>query len=175
MRARLSAAIGLISLVSGCLVVASASEAPVRIAQINERPSFSDIVQFVQERGWPANLGRMCAEFDLPLVGGQCVFKQISVQEIEGRGDPRGFNIPAHEGASIPYVLIFHLGPLFGEFFVVSPDGDLIKAFYRSKGAGYSLLPNDEVREEFKVDLGYWLNNFARLKRGVEAQQPQQK
>jgi len=175
MRSRCVVAIGA-WIVGSSVVAAADSTPPNRTAQISEPPAaVSDVILFVQERGWQVNLGRICAEFDLPVVAGQCIFKQVSVQEIEGRGDPRGFNIPVHQSANAPYVLIFHLGPLTGEFFVVSVNGDLIKAFYRAKGTGYSSLPNDDVREEFKADLGYWFNNLARLKQGVEAQQPQQK
>jgi hypothetical protein len=130
--------------------------------------SIAEVIRLVEERGWRVNLGPICAAFDLPLSSGECVFKQISVSETEGRGDPRGFNVPVETPPGDPYVLVFHLGPLVGEFFVVRPDGELIRAFYRAKGTGYRPLPNEDVSDEFKIDIRYWLDNFSRLKSTVQ-------
>lgn len=128
--------------------------------------TFSDVVRFVEERGWQVNLGSMCTEFDLGIEARECIFRQVSVQETEGRGDPRGFNVPIHPG-SAQYVLLFHLGPLVGEFFIASRQGELIRAYYRTKGAGYSLISNEEVQETFKAAVAYWTDNFSRLKQGL--------
>lgn len=127
------------------------------------------IVHLVKEKGWRADLGRICQEFLLEPHGRDCIFKQISVQEVQGRGDPRGFNIPDGAG-DVPYVLVFHLSPLVGEFFIASPQGDLLKAFIRTKGRGYEPIHNDAVRDEFFADLTYWKDNFNRIRAGLESQ-----
>ena len=86
--------------------------------------------------------------------------------------DPRGFNVPAVSNAGRPYVLIFHLRPLVGEFFIVSPDGILMRAYLRFKGTDYSRVPNEEVQTRFNKNLAYWTTNFSRLKKTLEAEQP---
>lgn len=130
--------------------------------------NLGDIVALVEAKGWKADLGRICSEFKLPLPDKECVFRQISVQEVDSRGDPRGFNVPySVADGRPPFVLIFHLGPLVGEFFVATPTGELLKAFYRAKGRGYDELPLDEVREEYERDLQYWLQNVSRVRSGL--------
>lgn len=134
----------------------------------------SDIVQLVKIKGWRADLGRICQELFLRPHGQECIFKQISVQEVQGRGDPRGFNVP--DGADeAPYVLVFHLSPLVGEFFIASPQGELLKSFVRTKGRGYEPIPNDAIREEFVADLTYWKDNFERIRAGLEGQSGRQR
>lgn len=129
----------------------------------------SDVVSLVETSGWKADLGPLCEKFGVTNVSRTCIFQQLSVQEIEGRGDPRGFNVPStHDGVPRSFVLIFHLGPLVGEFFVATTRGDLIRAFYRAKGRDYEELPVDEVREEYQRDLECWLNNLARIQSGLE-------
>lgn len=128
---------------------------------------FGDVVRTVQEHGWRANLGRICIDLELGRDAEHCTFKQISVRETEGRGDPRGFNVA--ENGPTPLVLVFHLTPLIGEFFVLSPKGELLKAYYRAKGGGYDRLPNDEVSKEFTADLQYWLNNLERVQQQLRS------
>jgi hypothetical protein len=128
----------------------------------------ADVIKWVQERGWDINHEPLCAELKLVPTSAGCNFKQVSVQELDGRGDPRSFNVPAGSASVMPYVLVFHLGPLVGEFFVVSPEGQLLTAFVRRKGTGYSQIPNNDVQEEFRKDLAYWIDNFARLTRGLD-------
>ena len=71
--------------------------------------------------------------------------------------------------------MIFHLRPLAGEFFIVSPDGILMRAYLRFKGTDYSRVPNEEVQQEFDKNLAYWTTNLSRLKKGLEAERPDQK
>ena len=137
--------------------------------------TFSDIVQFVERQGWRVNLGDMCTKFGLPLSGNDCAFQQLSVEETEGQSGPRGFNVSVASNSGAPHVLIFHLNPLVGEFFVVSPDGVLRRAFLRFKGTGYSRVSNEDVMEEFNKDLAYWTKNFFRLKEDLEAKRSGQK
>lgn len=134
-----------------------------------------DVAKFVEEKGWRAHLGPLCAEFELNTPETECIFRQISVQEIQSRGDPRAFNVPIRPGQTIPYFLIFHLGPLVGEFFIVSPEGHLLRAFYRVKGQGYERLPNGDVQEEFQVDVLYWIRNLERVKQGLDFESGQEK
>ena len=128
----------------------------------------ADVVELVEAKGWRADLGRLCAEFALPQPSAPCTFNQLSVQEIDGRSDPRGFNVPLRQNGSLPFILIFHLGPLVGEFFVATSDGILTKAFYRSKGRDYEELPIEDVQDEFQRDLQYWTANLSRLRTGLE-------
>jgi hypothetical protein len=131
-----------------------------------DAPPFAEVVRVVAQKGWTANLGRMCVELGLATAPSGCLFRQISVQETEGRGDPHAVNVPLE--ASEPYALVFHLGPLAGEFFVVTPDGSLKAAYIRTKGSGYSRLPDSEAEPSFRSDLAYWRNNLERIGRGLE-------
>lgn len=124
--------------------------------------SFANVVEFVEKQGRRMDLGQLCVAFGLQREDNQCVFKQVGVQEIEGQDDPHGFNVPAHPRKQ--EVLLFHLGPLVGEFFIVSAQGELIRAYYRTKGRGYSRIPNDEVLDRFKLERSYWIENFDRLR-----------
>ena len=140
------------------------------------RVTFSDVVQYVQQHGWRADLGDMCTKFELPRSGNDCIFRQLSLQDQrEADSDPRGFNVPAVWNTGPHYVLIFHLRPLVGEFFIVSPDGILVRAYLRFKGTDYSLVPNEEVQQEFDKNFAYWTTNFSRLKKALEAERPGQK
>lgn len=158
-------------------LVALAAVAQVLAQQVTAPPAatFSDVVEFVQKQGWQANMRSLCTLLHLPPDSSNCIFKQVSIAEAVGRGDPRGFNVPAISSGAVTHVLVYHLGPLVGEFFVVSPQGDLIKAFYRSKGTGYNPIPNADVEEEFKKDLAYWIENFDRVKQGLELERSQKK
>ena len=150
--------------------IASSAAALARLAQPDPASvTFSDVVQFAHRQGWRISLGDMCNKFELSWSGNDCAFQQLSVQETEGRNGLRGLNVPAASNSAPPYVLIFHLKPLVGEFFVVSPDGVLMRAFLRFKGTDYSRVSNEEMRQEFNKDLAYWTENFFRLKADLEA------
>ena len=136
-------------------------------AQRTVNPTFADVVTFVAGKGWVVNLGPLCGHLEIQAGTSACVFRQVSVEETEAHSGPRGFNVPADSSEHPPHVLIYHLGPLVGEFFIVSPEGQLLKAFLRRKGTGYSSVPLDEVREEFAKDAAYWTVNLARLKEGL--------
>ena len=143
------------------------------------RVKFPEVVQYVQQQGWRADLGDMCTKFELPRSGDDCIFRQLSLQDQrEARSDPRGFNVPAVPAiwnTGPHYVVIFHLRPLVGEFFIVSPDGILMRVYLRFKGTDYSRVPNEEVQQEFDKNLAYWTTNLSRLKKGLEAERPDQK
>lgn len=156
--------------------VASSAAALQRLAQKDPASvTFSDVVQFVQQQGWRVNLGDICAKLEIPQSSGDCFFQQLSVQETEGRSDPRGLNVLTSSDATPSYVVIFHFSLLVGEFFLVSADGELLRAFLRFKGTDYNRASNNDVREEFDKDIAYWTKNFFRLKKGLEAERSGQK
>ena len=129
--------------------------------------AFADLLRFVQEKGWSTNLRQLCETLGLPEGAGNCMFRQIAVQDETERSHPRGLNVSSFSGPGGRYVLMFHLQPLTGEFFVVSPEGTLVRAYYRAVGGDYEPLPNDAVRDEFLADLHYWVSNLERLKAAV--------
>lgn len=139
----------------------------VRSQQINgQLATFIEVVEFVKQEGWLVKLGGFCTQLDLSREGDNCTFKQVSLEEVEGRSDPYGFYVPMLPNSAIPpYVLVIHVRPTVREFFVASSQGVLIKAFYRSKRAGYSSIPNADVEHEFKKDIVYWMKNLDRIKR----------
>jgi hypothetical protein len=119
---------------------------------------FADVVQTVQGFGWQKDLGNLCSRFRLDAAS--CTFKQLSVRDSQAQDHPRAFNVP-EQGREL---LMFHLRPLVGEFFVVSPQGKLMRAYYRAVGRDYEQLPPHEAEAEFQADLRYWLDNLDRLK-----------
>jgi hypothetical protein len=85
----------------------------------------------------------MCAAFKLGSEG-DCNFKQMAVSESPpGTVDSHGFNLPENSTRPDSYVVIFHLSPLVGNFFVVSPEGILKASYYRAKGEDYTEIPNE--------------------------------
>ena len=157
-----AAAAALLSLVGSGAAHAEAA------SRSESQPAFTAVVKVVIEQGWRVDFGKLCTELALDLPDGSCVFKQVSIQDDKDRGYPRGFNVPLNRDGTVPFVMIFHLSPLVGEFFIVSAEGQLIKAFYRTKGAGYQPLPNGEVQDEFEADLAYWLANHSRIEQVLE-------
>jgi hypothetical protein len=160
-----------------CLDAGNDPDQPALKKTGSMRVTFSDVVQYVQQQGWRVNLGNMCIKFELPRSGDDCLFRQFSLQDQrEADSDPRGFNVPAVWNTGAHYVVIFHLRPLVGEFFIVSSDGILMRAYLRFKGTDYSLVPNEEVQQEFdNKNFAYWTTNFSRLKKAIEAGRPGQK
>lgn len=136
--------------------------------------NFPQMVLFVQKQGWEVNLGELCDKFDIPKITERCLFRQVSVEEAEGRTDPRGLNVQTSniDPGMEPNIVVFHLKPLAGEFFVVSSSGVLLKSFVRFKGSGYQQVANEEVTQEFKEDMAYWQTNSGRIKEGLIAQRP---
>jgi hypothetical protein len=119
----------------GAIFAQAPSGVPDRAALVSE------LTTTVLQHGWPTDLGRMCVAMKLGL-GSECKFKQISVSPSgPGAVDYYGFNVPFSNARSVPYVIIFHLGPLVGDFFVVSPQGKLKASFYRAKGIDYVEIP----------------------------------
>src|SRR5581483_7368867 len=134
---------------------------------LRAQASFSDVVAFVDRRGWTAHLGRMCAALELEAPGSDCDFRQIALEE-EGSDilNSHGFNVAAASSDS-PRVLVFHLRQLVGEFFVVSSTGDLIATFLRTRGTDYTRISNDAARASFESELAYWRANLKRIALGL--------
>jgi hypothetical protein len=128
--------------------------------------TFGDVLRLVQERGWRTDFHGLCRQLDLPELADRCVFRQLSVEDDSERGYPRGFNV-SESTADGPVVFLFHLNPLLGEFYIVSPDGTLLRSYTRAHGRGYERIPNETVGAEFSADIAYWIMNFERLKRGL--------
>jgi hypothetical protein len=145
--------------------LAAGFAAPRALAQ--DRVTFGDVLRLVLERGWRTDFHGLCRQLDLPELANKCVFRQLSIQDDRERGYPRGFNVSESGGSAI--VFLFHLNPLLGEFFIVAPDGTLLRAYTRAHGRGYERIPNETVSEEFSADIAYWITNFERLKRGLGA------
>lgn len=139
--------------------------------------SFAATIWFVQESGWPARLGPVCEKFGVAQLTPDCVFKQISVEELSGVRAQHGFNVPAAATREIPYALLFHLRPLVGEFFVVTPEAQLVSVYVRSKGTDYDRIPNDIAQQAFKSELSYWAANLGKIRtlRRLDPQSPDQR
>jgi hypothetical protein len=151
--------------------LAAGSAAPRALAQ-DRAITFGDVLRLVQERGWRTDFHGLCREIDLPELADKCVFRQLSIQDDRERGYPRGVNV-AESATDGTVVFLFHLNPLLGEFYIVSPDGALLRAYTRAHGRGYERIPNEIVSAEFSADIAYWIANFERLKRGIGvAEQP---
>jgi hypothetical protein len=124
----------------------------------------SELIGIVREHGWSASMGRMCAAFKLGSES-NCNYKQMAVTESPpGTVDNHGFNLPEISTGPDSYVVIFHLTPLVGNFFVVSPDGTLKASFYRGKGVDYTEIPNEDASRAFAAAVAFWKQNLPKLK-----------
>ena len=124
----------------------------------------AELTNIVGSNGWTADMGRMCVAMRLGSQS-DCKFKQLSVSSNEpGTIDSHAFNVPLGNVGSVNYVVIFHLGALVGDFFVVSPDGELKAAFYRAKGTDYAEIPIQDGRRAFEASLFFWNENLTRIK-----------
>ena len=123
-----------------------------------------ELTNIVAQRGWVVDMGRMCVAMQLRSQA-DCRFKQLSISAGEpGTIDNHGFNVPLDKVGPSPYVVIFHLGPLVGNFFVVSPDGELKAAFYRAKGVDFTEIPMQNARRAFDASFIFWSENLTKLK-----------
>jgi hypothetical protein len=127
-----------------------------------------DLMLIIVEHGWVADMGRLCAIFELGSEG-DCRFKQIAVSESPpGVVDNYGFNVPLNTPTP-SYAVLFHLGPLVGNFFVVSADGTLKSSFFRAKGKDFTKIPNSDARSAFERSMTFWAENLPRLKAKIWA------
>jgi hypothetical protein len=99
-----------------------------------------------------------------------CKFTQVSVSPSEpGTVDSYGFNVPLRSVGPAPYVVMFHLGPLVGDFFVVSLQGKLKASFYRAKGIDYTEVPLSDARRAFDASVEFWRTHLQPLKTLIAA------
>ena len=163
---RKALAIALLALATFVYPVRLAAEPPTSTTHVKtfDPAMMSELVGIVREHGWPANMGRMCATFNLGSES-NCNFKQMAVSEgSPGTVEDHGFNLPEISTGPDSYVVIFHLTPLVGNFFVVSPEGTLKASFYRAKGVDYTEIPNEDARRAFAVAGAFWKQNLPKLK-----------
>jgi hypothetical protein len=124
----------------------------------------SELTSIVTREGWPTDMGRMCVAMKLSPEA-DCNFTQVSVNPSEpGTVDSYGFNVPLRSGGPPTYVVIFHLGPLVGDFFLVSPQGQLKASFYRAKGIDYTEVPLADARRAFDASVEFWRTHLQSLK-----------
>lgn len=127
----------------------------------------AEVTRIVEEHGWQADMGRMCALMNLNSRS-NCQFKQITLSTTApNTRDDNGFNVPDNKDPQ--YVVIYHLGPLVGNFFVVSLDGTLKASFFRAQGVDYTELSNSETRQSFNEVVRFWLENLDTIKGMIAA------
>ena len=164
--------LGTTLLLGASLVLAGAGglRAQTALPQNPETPALvSELTAIVTQHGWPANMGRMCPALKLGSDSG-CMFTQIALSGSEpGVIDNYGFNVPAENSGARPYVLLFHLGPLVANFFVVAPDGTLLSSFYRAKGVDYAEIPTRDAAKAFATSVSFWAQGLPKLKEMIAA------
>jgi hypothetical protein len=123
----------------------------------------AELTAFVGVLGWPADLGRLCKAFKLERHGDDCQFSQVAFQTPETELDLHGFNLLL-EPSTPSYVVVFHLRPLLGKFFLASADGHFIAALIRTTELDYSAIADEHAALEFEEELALWrasLNQIA--------------
>ena len=158
--AALSAAIGGLELTGRSVAFA---QAPVSDS------TFSELVAFVEKRGWTVDLGRLCTALKLGPAETECKFKQVAVAEEGGTLANHGFNLALSATQPLPYIVLYHLRPLVGTFFVVTSGGVLKAAFYRAQGADYTALPDDDAKQAFLTEVEFWKKNLSTLEEMAKA------
>lgn len=134
--------------------------------ELGASPTFSELVSLVARHGWTVDLGRMCKTMALDPTEKKCRFLQIAFNSSGDAFDRHGFNLPV-DTDNRSYILMFHLRPLIGEFFVVSTGGRLIKTFFRARGIDYGPVPDESGSAAFEKELAYWRANFAQIERDL--------
>lgn len=128
--------------------------------------SLTDVVAFVQAHGWAVNLGYVCKHLPVAKAADNCRFRQIAVHARTARLDDHGFNISLDE--SLPsHILLYHVTPLAGEFFVASMDGNLIAAAFRARGTDFEPMLGEHGRSAFNAELVFWQTNFVKIERDI--------
>jgi len=113
-------------------------------------------------------MGRMCVAFRLGEET-ECMFKQIALSGSEpGTTDNHPFNEPTTNGGVDSCVVIFHLGPLVANFFVLTRDGSLRSSHYRAKGIDFTEIPNESARSAFESSMAFWMKSLPDLKAMLE-------
>ena len=152
-----------------CLGARSQAQTSSRNEKPDPAPLVGELTALVAQHGWVANLGRVCPAM---RIGGEtdCRFKQISVSASPpGTIDNHGINVQLPSPDRESAIVIFHLGTLVGNFFVLSRAGDLKSAFYRASGIDYTEVSIEEARPAFEASLTFWRENLPKLKEQIAA------
>lgn len=126
----------------------------------------ADVIAFVERRGWSVDLAYLCKGLSLTEPADECRFRQVAVHAKIKTLDDHGFNIPTFESPPL-HVVIYHAGPLAGEFFLASTDGTLIRAVFRARGTDFKAMSDERASTAFKNELAFWQSNFAGIERAV--------
>ncbi len=135
----------------------------------NSAQSFAplaDVIAFVQLHGWSVDLAYLCKGLALTETNNKCLFQQIAIHTKTSELDDHGFNVPTDEFPPL-HVVIYHVSPLAGEFFLASKDGRLIKAIYRARGTDFKPMSNERGNDAFKAELAFWQSNLIRIESDV--------
>jgi hypothetical protein len=159
MRYRLKLMVAVLLYGAGCL--SAAAESPRSTAVAAETPlTISAIVGHVRANGWPVDLKALCAALEIN-IGPRCLFLQIALHKKESSSNDHGFNVPADSGAPARIVL-YHVTPLTGEFFLATSDGKLLKALFRSRGNAFETMPADQAVAAYRGELEFWQASLGR-------------
>lgn len=127
----------------------------------------AEVTRLVEEHGWHTDMGRMCAQMKLNSRS-NCRFKQIMLSATApNTRDDNGFIVLDDKDPQ--YVVIYHLEPLVGTFFVVSLDGTLKSSFFRAQGVDYTELPLSESRHSFNEAIHFWITHVDTIKGMIAA------
>ena len=143
--------------------------ARTEVGKENKEVAFliSELIPLVVQNGRRVDLGRMCEMMKLDSSA-NCMFDQIALSsDVPNVIDTNGFNVPPDKDPKD--VVIFHFGPLVGNFFVVSLDGTLKSAFFRARGIDYSEVALADVRQAFEESIKYWKTNLETIKTMIAA------
>jgi len=125
-----------------------------------------EIITFVERYGWPVDLGYLCSGLSLISANQKCLFRQIAVHTKTAELIDHGFNVPTDESPPL-HVVIYHVSPLTGEFFLASVDGTLIRALFRARGSDFEPMSNKRAIRAFKTELTFWHRNFTQIEHDV--------
>jgi hypothetical protein len=133
-----------------CASAGAQSSIPTSAAAL----TIPQIARHVGINGWPVDLKSLCAALGID-IGPRCLFLQIALHKKESRGDDHGFNVPADTGAPAQIVL-YHVTPLTGEFFLATSDGRLLKALRRARGSAFEPIPSEQAASGYREELEFW-------------------
>ena len=147
----------------------SSKDAIKRLSLQNVEMVISQMAELVEKHGWTADMGSMCSTFKIGLSS-DCKFRQLAVSEGEpGTINNYGFNVPLEGFKSARYVVLFHLTPLVGSFFVVSIDGELKSSFYRRPSTDYLENHIADSQGSFETVLKFWEDNLDMIRKMIAA------
>ncbi len=157
--------VGWFQSVSTVLLIATSE---VQADTSSTKPLISELLIITAKHGWVADMDTLCESLKLPPAA-DCKFQQMSIgPDAPGSVDKFGINLPLAGSSQGKFVLMFQTNPLVGNFFVVSPEGELKESYFRIKGTGYLATPSDDARRAFDRSLTFWRDNLPALKALVE-------